>query len=143
MILDPWNIFTTNFGHMPAPCTAFVTILDMVLYFAVTFKVALGRGKHKVAAPAITGPDEFNRIFRVQQNTLEHLMLHLPLLWIAAFAMSDVFAAAFGIIWTFGRVLYARGYYQKAKRRQKGFIIAMFVNAILFIGAVTGTIASF
>ena len=143
MPLDPWNVFTANFGHMPHPYTAFATILDMLLFLAVSLKVAMARGKFKVAAPAITGPEEFNRIFRVQQNTLEQLMMHLPLLWIASFAMDDVFAAAFGAVWLFGRILYARGYYLKPKRRIKGFVIAMSVNAILMLCAIASVIASF
>jgi hypothetical protein len=57
--------------------------------------------------------------------------------------MDDVFAAAFGCVWTFGRMLYALRYYQKAQRRFKGFIIGMTANAILFLGALAGTIASF
>jgi uncharacterized membrane protein YecN with MAPEG domain len=143
MNIDPWNIFTASFGEVGKPCTAFVTLLDMVLYFMVSWNVARARGKYKVDAPETAGPPEFQKIFRVQQNTLEQLMLHLPLLWIAAYAMSDVFAAAFGVIWTFGRALYARGYYDKPKRRFKGFVIAMAINAVLFLGALAGTIAAF
>jgi glutathione S-transferase len=143
MTLDPWNVFTATFGQVPKPCTAFVTLLDMVLYFLLTFNVARARGKYKVEPPNVDGPPEFRRIFRVQQNTLEHLMLHLPLMWIAAYAMDDVFAAAFGSIWTLGRVLYAVRYYQKANRRIKGFLISLFANAVLLLGALAGTVASF
>lgn len=143
MTVDPWHIFTTNFGSMPSPYTAFITLLDMVLYLILTINVSRARGKYKVSAPSMEGPDAFLRIFRVQMNTLEQLAIHLPILWIASFAMNDVFAAAFGSIWLFGRILYARGYYRKAKSRAKGFIISMFVNVILFVGAMAGTIASF
>ena len=89
------------------------------------------------------GPPEFVRVLRVQMNMSEQLVLHLPLLWIGALAMDDVFAAAFGSIWLVGRILYVRGYYMKAKRRMKGFIISMAVNAVLFIAAIVGVIASF
>lgn len=143
MSVDPWHIFTTHFGLMPAPYTAFVTLLDMALYSIITFNVSRARGKYKVSAPNVDGPDIFQRIFRTQMNTVEQLVIHLPLLWIAAFSMDDVFAASFGAIWLFGRILYARGYYRKAKSRAKGFIISMFVNLILFCGAIAGTIASF
>jgi glutathione S-transferase len=143
MNFDPWNIFTATFGQVPKPSTAFVTLLDIIMYLGVTFRVAMARGKYKVQAPSTDGPPEFQRIFRVQQNTLEQLMLHLPILWIAAFAMDDVFAAAFGCVWLFGRALYAVRYYQKANRRTKGFMTAMLANGILLIGALAGTIASF
>jgi len=143
MNIDPWHVFTANFGMVPKPYTAFVTLLDMILFFVVSLKVATARGKHKVQAPATDGPEIFQRIFRVQMNTLEQLVQHLPLLWIAAFAMDDVFAAAFGCIWTLSRILYARGYYRKAKSRHKGFLIGLAVNVVLLIGALAGTIASF
>ncbi len=71
------------------------------------------------------------------------MCLHLPLLWIAAFAMDDVFAAAFGSVWLLGRTLYTIRYYQKASRRHKGFMIALTANLILLIGALVGTVASF
>jgi glutathione S-transferase len=143
MTLDPWNVFTASFGQVPKPCTAFVTLLEMALYFFVSFRVAIARNKYKVEAPSVDGPIEFRRIFRVQMNTLEQLAFHLPLMWIAAFAMDDVFAAAFGAVWLFGRTVYAARYYKKASRRHKGFVVSMTANAILLLGALVGTIASF
>jgi uncharacterized membrane protein YecN with MAPEG domain len=143
MTLDHWHVFTANFGQVPKPYTAFVTILEMILYIIVSFRVGMARKKYKVIAPSVEGPEAFQRIFRVQMNTLEQLMFHLPLLWIAALAMDDVFAAMLGSIWLFGRVLYAVRYSQKAGRRTKGFMVAMFANMLLLIGALAGTIASF
>lgn len=143
MPLDPWSVFTADFGSMPKPYTAFATLVDMAIYFVITAKVGHARTKYKVPAPAIDGPEPFLRILRVQANTVEQLAQHLPILWIAAFAMDDMFAASFGAVWALARILYARGYYQKAKRRTKGFIIGMIVNGILFAGAVAGTIAAF
>ena len=143
MNLDPWHIFTANFGQVPKPYTAFATLLDMALYLIVSFNAGRARGKYDVPAPRTDGPEEYQRILRVQMNTLEQLAQHLPLLWISAYAMSDVFAGLLGFIWFFARVLYAVRYYQKANRRFKGFIIAMTCNALLMIGAFAGVIASF
>lgn len=143
MTLDPWHVLTTNFGQFPKPYTALATLLDMLVYLSTMLNVARARKRHKVEAPRIDGPEAFLRIFRVQMNTLEHLALHLPLLWIAAFAMDDVFAALLGFVWLFGRILYAVRYTQKANRRHKGFMIAMLANMLLTIGAFAGTIASF
>lgn len=142
MSIDPWNILTANFGQFPKPYTALATLLDMVLYLVVSFKVGRGRMKYNVEAPGTDGPVEFQRLFRVQMNMLEQLMQHLPLLWIAAFAMDDVFAALLGYIWFFGRCLYSVRYYQKAGRRHKGFMIAMLANLALLLGALAGVIAS-
>jgi glutathione S-transferase len=143
MPIDPWSVFTANFGDMPKPYTAFATLIDMAIYFVLIWNVGGARRKYKIEAPATEGPDAFLRVLRVQTNTVEQLALHLPLLWIAAFAMDDAFAAAFGAIWALSRILYARGYYKKAKRRHKGFAIGMLVNLILFVGAAAGVVASF
>jgi hypothetical protein len=143
MPLDPWSVFSADFGSFPKPYTAFVTLIDLAIYFVFMINVARARGTYKIQAPATDGPDAFLRIFRVQANTTEQLVLHLPLLWIAAFAMDDIFAASLGTLWALGRILYARGYYKKAKRRSKGFLIGLVVNAILFAGALAGTIGAF
>ena len=143
MPIDPWSVFTANFGAMSKPYTAFATLLDMAIYFVLILNVGGARRKYKIPAPATDGPDAFLRVLRVQTNTVEQLALHLPLLWIAAFAMDDVFAASFGAVWALSRIMYARCYYQKAKRRHKGFAIGLLVNAILFIGAAAGVVASF
>jgi len=143
MPIDPWNVLSADFGTVAKPSTAFVTLLDLAIYFAFSFKVSLARRKYKVAAPSIDGPEPFQRIFRVHQNMVEQMVLHLPLLWLAAFAMDDMFAAAFGAVWALGRVLYARGYYQKPKRRTKGLLISLAADAVLFLGILTSVIASF
>ena len=143
MLIDPWNLFTSNFGSISKPCTAFVSLLDILIYCVFTANVGRARIKYKIRAPATDGSEAFQRILRVQTNTVEQLVLHMPLLWIAAFAMGDMFAASFGAVWVLGRILYARGYYRKAKRRTKGSVIGIIVNAILFAGAAAGTIASF
>jgi uncharacterized membrane protein YecN with MAPEG domain len=141
--MSAWSQLTYNFGEMREPYTAFVTLLDMVLYVVLTFNVGRARGKFKVDAPATDGPPEFRRIYRVQMNTLEQLALHLPLLWLAALSIGDGFAAIFGLVWVIGRTLYARDYYREAKLRARGFLVALGMNAILLIGALIGVLASF
>jgi glutathione S-transferase len=143
MPIDPWNVLSADFGTLTKPYTAFVTLADMAMYLVLTFNVGLARKKHKIAAPDIEGPEAFKRVFRAHQNTLEQLAFHLPLLWLAAFAMDDVFAAAMGAVWILGRILYARGYYQKAKRRAKGFFVCLIANAVLFFAVLASVIASF
>jgi len=143
MPIDPWNVFTADFGTLAKPYTAFVTLIDMAVYFAFMVNVGRARRKFNIPAPATDGPEDFLRVLRVQANTVEQMVMHLPLLWIAAFAMDDMFAASLGAVWALSRVIYARGYYQKAKRRHKGFVIGLIVDMILFAGAAAGTAASF
>jgi hypothetical protein len=143
MLLDPWNVFSASFGSVPKPYTAFVTLVDLAIYFALMAKVIHARKIYQIPSPVTDGPEAFLRITRVSASSAEQLVLHLPLLWIASFAMSDLFAASLGAVWALSRVLYARGYYKKAKRRAKGLVIGLVVNGILFAGAMAGVMASF
>ena len=65
--------------------TALVTLLAIALYFYTGLLVAKARAKFGVQAPATTGHPDFERVFRVQMNTLEWMPIFLPLLWLFAF----------------------------------------------------------
>ena len=72
---------------------AIVTILALLQLFVFAVQVGQQRVKHNVKAPAITGPAEFERAFRVHQNTIEQLIVFLPALWIfATYWRADVAA---------------------------------------------------
>lgn len=122
-------------------CTAFITVLTLLVYLVLTALVGRARGKHQIAAPAISGNPDFERVFRVQQNTVEALVMHLPALWLFAFYVSDCYAAAIGLVWIAGRILYARGYYAEARKRGPGVLICTIATFALLIGdlvAITG-----
>jgi hypothetical protein len=75
--------------------TALATISTLILYFVLGMNVARARAKYGIAAPAIQGDPAFERVFRVQQNTVEALVLFLPALWLFAWYVSDLWAALF------------------------------------------------
>lgn len=120
--------------------TAFVTLLAVALYFATGLMVARARQKFGVVLPATTGHTDFERVFRVQQNTLEWMPIFLPSLWLFALSIGDLGAAALGLIWIVGRLLYMRGYADAAEKRHTGFMVQMLVCAVLWLGAL-GAIA--
>lgn len=120
--------------------TALITLLSVLLYFWTTLMVGRARGRYKLDAPATTGNPDFERVFRVQQNTLENLAIYLPSLWLFAIALSDRWAAALGVVWLAGRLLYARGYYTQAQKRGPGFVISMVTALVLLVGALIGVV---
>jgi glutathione S-transferase len=120
--------------------TAFVTLLAVFLYFYTGILVAKARGKFGVKAPATTGNPDFERVFRVQMNTLEWMPIFLPALWLFALYINDWGAAALGLVWIAGRVVYISGYTQAADKRHRGFSIQAFATIALFIGAVGGIV---
>ena len=89
-------------------------------------------------APATSGAPEFERAFRIQQNTLEQMMLFLPSLWLFAALVSDSWAGVAGLAWVIGRILYALGYARAAEKRSAGFGVAILANLVLLIGALVG-----
>jgi glutathione S-transferase len=119
--------------------TALVTCLAIAVYFFTSIQVAKARVAFGIKAPAIIGNPDFERVFRVQMNTLEWLPIFLPSLWLFAIYVNDPIAAAIGIVWIAGRILYMTGYSQAANKRCTGFGIQAGATAILWAGAL-GTV---
>ncbi|WP_017305138.1 MAPEG family protein [Spirulina subsalsa] len=117
-----------------------VTVLALILYFVVTLNVGRARFKYEVKPPAMSGDPNFERVLRVQQNTLEQLVLFLPGLWLFCLYVSPIWGAGLGILWIVGRALYAWGYYQAAEKRGPGFGISSLSGLILLIGALVGIV---
>lgn len=120
--------------------TAIVTLLVVLLYFFIATRVAAARTIFGVRLPAITGNADFERVYRVQMNTLEWMPIFLPLLWLCAIYFSDAAAAMVGLIWIGGRILYCVGYSQAVEKRLPGFFIQSSACGLLLIGAVVGLV---
>lgn len=121
---------------------ALVTWLAMALYFWTMYRVGGARAKYQVPPPRTDGPDDFLRVFRVQQNTLEQLVLFLPALWLFALFISHLWAGVLGLIWLVARVLYALAYTQSAEKRLPPFIFALVTTVVLLGGAMFGIIGA-
>jgi glutathione S-transferase len=114
--------------------TALVTVFAIALYYWMGWNVGMARRQFSLKAPAISGNPDFERIFRVQANTLEWLPIFLPSLWLFASYVGDIYAAGLGVVWIAGRVIYMRGYAQAADGRHIGFGIQMLAATVLMIG---------
>jgi glutathione S-transferase len=88
----------------------------------------------------LTGNLDFERIFRAHINTLEWMPTFLVPLWLCAFFLSDPGAAAMGLLWIVGRILYFFGYSQAVEKRLPGFFIQSGACILLFVGAVAGIV---
>jgi uncharacterized MAPEG superfamily protein len=103
-------------------------------------KVASARGKYGIKAPATTGNEIFERHFRVQQNTLEVLIMVIPGLYIFSHYFNPLIAAALGILYLAGRQIYATSYVKDPAKRSLGFGLTVLPLMILLAGAVIGAI---
>ena len=120
--------------------TALVTCLAVLVYFLISYRVGQARGTYGVKAPAMTGHPDFERIFRVQMNTLEWMPVFLPALWLFAIYVSDAIAAALGVVWIVGRILYMTGYAEAANKRGRGFAIQASAAIALWVGATAAVV---
>jgi uncharacterized MAPEG superfamily protein len=106
--------------HWPA----LVTLATLLLLFGCAWYVGVARGRYQVKAPAMTGPEEFNRAFRVQMNTVENTVAFLPALWLASIYFSPRIAAVIGAVWVVARVWYALAYAREPRSRGMAYTIS-------------------
>ena len=120
---------------------ALVSALALLLYVVVFATAGRARSRYGIKAPAVTGAPEFERAFRVQQNTLEQLVWFIPALWLFALYTSPLWAGIIGLVWIAGRAYYAVSYYRDPETRGPGFLIGFASAAVLLVGALIGIVA--
>ncbi|EAW34084.1 MAPEG family protein [Lyngbya sp. PCC 8106] len=123
-----------------SPWPSLVTAIALLVYLVLTINVGRSRAKYKIMPPQMSGDPNFERVVRVQQNTLEQLALFLPALWLFSEFISPVWGASIGAVWVVGRIIYAWGYYQAAEKRTLGFAIGSLTLLTLLGGSLVGII---
>ncbi len=117
-----------------------VLLLAVAEYLFFTVQVGRARGRTELKAPAVSGDDEFERYFRVQQNTIEQLMIFVPSLIATGMFLSTVFAAVVGIVFIVGRAVYYVGYTQDPDKRGMGMVITFSSNVVLLLSGLVGVL---
>ena len=84
------------------------------------------------------GDETWERIFRVQQNTLEQLIVFVPATVIFSTYLSARWVLIPGLIFIVGRQLYSHEYISKPESRVPGMSLSLLANAVLIIGGVVG-----
>jgi uncharacterized membrane protein YecN with MAPEG domain len=123
---------------MPPVATSFVACMALLFMFALTVVAARARGRYGVKAPATAGHPEFEKRFRVQQNTLEQIVVFLPSLLLFGTFVDSRIGAAIGLIWIAGRAHYAWSYIRDPEKRGPGMAVTLLATAVLLIGAAVG-----
>ena len=117
-----------------------VILLALLEYFFFIAMVGAARGKYSINAPAISGDPNFERIFRVQQNTLEQLVIFIPALYLFGLYVHALAGAAIGLLFLIGRAIYYKAYITDPSTRTVGMICGVASYAILSLGALIGII---
>jgi len=117
-----------------------VATLALVEYLVISLLTGRARATYKVEAPATTGHPMFERWYRVQQNTVEQLVVFLPALFLFANYASTRLAGWLGLAFIAGRIVYARSYVADPTSRGTGFTIGFVAVVILVVGALLAAI---
>ena len=125
------------------PDAAHLAAIDSLLAIALTFilaaRVGALRGRYKIEAPAMTGHPDFERACRTHMNTVENLVLFLPLLWLATTFYGGVIPFWLGLGWVIARLIYAAGYAQtNTQMRGPGIGLSFLCLLALLVLAVIG-----
>tara|TARA_R110002049_G_scaffold272614_3_gene450233 strand:+ start:2356 stop:2739 length:384 start_codon:yes stop_codon:yes gene_type:complete len=119
---------------------AIVTVLVLIQFFLFSYLVGVQRGKHGVKAPAMSGHPEFDRALRIQQNTMEQLVVFIPALWLFGYYVDPRWGAGIGLVFLIGRFVYRAGYLADPAKRHTGFMIGMVAMLALLLGGLYGAI---
>jgi hypothetical protein len=115
-----------------------VTALALLQFIAFGMLVGRARARFGVKAPAITGNETFERHFRVQQNTLESLVVFVPSLLLFSHYFNPLWAAGLGVVYLVGRQLYAAAYVKNPAKRGPGYALTLLPVVVLIFGGLIG-----
>jgi len=119
---------------------ALIVILALIQYTWFSMRVGSGRLKYKVDAPSTSGDETWERLYRVQMNTLEQLAVFIPAIFLFAIYASASWAWVPGLVFLVGRQLYAMEYEKDPKSRQPGMALTFLANVVLLVGALIGVV---
>jgi glutathione S-transferase len=120
-----------------------VILAALAQYLWFSNQVSKMRGKHGVKAPAISGHPEFERAFRVHQNTLEALVVLVPALMICAHEYDARLAAGCGLLFIVGREVYRREYMADPRTRTLGYALCAAGIIVAMLGGAWGALRGY
>lgn len=117
-----------------------VVVLALLQYMYFVGRTGHMRGKHGIKAPATTGHEMFERAYRVQQNTLEELIVFIPGTFAYAAWTSELWVILPGALFLVGRAWYGAAYMNEPSKRGPGFGLTMAGNVWLLVGTLIGLV---
>ena len=100
---------------------ALIILLALAQYVYFSLRVGAARARFGVDAPRTSGDERWERLYRVQMNTLEQLIVFVPSMMLFASYVGARWAWLPGIVFILGRQLYAWEYVRDPKSRPPSF----------------------
>jgi glutathione S-transferase len=116
------------------------TLAALAVFIWAMIGVGRARAKTGIKAPATSGHPDFERAFRAHQNSMEQLVIFLPLVWIVAVLFGDMWGGIYAAIWVVGRVLYVAAYTAAADKRSTGFMIGGLATLAALVASIAGVV---
>ena len=120
-----------------------ITLLAVLEYIYFGARVGIARGKYDVQAPAVSGNELFERHYRVHINTLEQMIIFIPGLWSFGYFIGQYWAAALGIIFLAGRLLYGMKYVEDPEKRGVGMLMTVIPSYAMILGGLIGAVVHY
>ncbi|XP_042682243.1 leukotriene C4 synthase-like isoform X1 [Centrocercus urophasianus] len=122
---------------------AAVTVLGVLEQAYFFLQVIHARRTFGVSPPNISGPPEFERIFRAQVNSSEYFPIFVALLWQAGLFFHQGLAAALGLLYLYSRYCYFTGYRASSSDRLTPIYFSTGVLWVLVAAATLGLLHFF
>ena len=117
-----------------------IILVALLQYLIFTFRVGFSRLKNNVLAPKTTGNEEWKIKFRIQQNTLEQLIVFIPAILVFAYFGNPAYAAGLGAFFLVGRIIYFVSYVKDPTKRGVGFIVGWIPMVLMVLAGLVSVV---
>ena len=116
--------------------TTIATVVITFFMFYLTAAAGALRGKHGIEPPKMVGNADYEIAYRIQANSVEQLVMFMPIMWLGAYALGDSWGGAAALVWLIGRFAYARAMKSDPSKRGTGMVITSVPVIVLSIAIV-------
>ncbi len=122
--------------------TALLILIALAQYMFFSIRVGAARDKYGIDAPKTTGDENWERLYRVQMNTLEQLIVFVPAMLLFSSYVSSRWIWIPGLLFIVGRQLYFFEYVKNPPSRAAGMGLTLLANAVLLGGSLVAVVMS-
>lgn len=119
---------------------AIIILLAIMQFIVFAAMVGWTRPRYGINAPKTVGNEDWERRFRVHQNTMEQLVSFIPAVWLCGTYVHIYLAAGLGLVYLIGRTVYAIAYLKDPDSRTPGTLITFIPIVILVLSSLIGIV---